>query len=80
MGVGKEKRAEIEQLRRQSRDKKQHIPLSVLVILDEGFTYEVIAASLGIGVLPIIHFIHFLIITHPLSSVLFQALPKIILN
>ncbi len=44
----KETRAEIEQMRRQTRDKKQHIRLSVLIMLDEGFTYEVIAVSLGI--------------------------------
>ncbi len=35
-------------MRRQTRDKKQHIPLSVLIMLDEGFTYEVISVSLGI--------------------------------
>ncbi len=48
MRLTKETRAEIEQLRRQTRDKKQHIRLSVLIMLDEGFTYEVIAVSLGI--------------------------------
>jgi len=48
MRLSKEKRAESEQLRGQTRDKKQHIRLSVLVMLDEGFTYEVIAVSLGI--------------------------------
>jgi transposase len=50
MRLSKETRAEIEQLRRQTRDKKQHIRLSVLIMLDEGFTYEVIAVSLGIDV------------------------------
>ena len=48
MRFTKETRAEIEQMRRQTRDKKQHIRLSVLIMLDEGFTYEVIAVSLGI--------------------------------
>jgi transposase len=48
MRLSKETRAEIEQMRRQTRDKKQHIRLSVLIMLDEGFTYEVIAVSLGI--------------------------------
>jgi transposase len=48
MRLTKETRTEIEQLRRQTRDKKQHIRLSVLIMLDEGFTYEVIAVSLGI--------------------------------
>jgi transposase len=48
MRLTKEARAEIEQLRRQTRDKKQHIRLSVLIMLDEGFTHEVIAISLGI--------------------------------
>jgi transposase len=48
MRLTKETRAEIEQLRRQTRDKKQHIRLSVLIMLDEGFTHEVIAVSLGI--------------------------------
>jgi hypothetical protein len=44
-----EARAKIEQLRRQTRDKKQHICLWVLIMLDEGFTHEVIAESQGIG-------------------------------
>ncbi len=48
MRLTKETRAEIEQLRRQTRDKKQHIRLSVLIMLDEGFTHQVIAVSLGI--------------------------------
>ena len=48
MRLTKETRAEIEQLRRQTRDKKQHIRLSVLIMLDEGFTHEMIAISLGI--------------------------------
>jgi hypothetical protein len=38
MRLSKETRAEIEQMRRQTRDKKQHIRLSVLIMLDEGFT------------------------------------------
>ena len=48
MRLSKEVRAEIEQFRRQTRDKKQHIRLSVLIMLDEGFTHEVIGVSLGI--------------------------------
>jgi transposase len=48
MQLSKKTRAEIEQLRRQARDKKQHIRLSVLIMLDEGFTHEAIAVSLGI--------------------------------
>ncbi len=48
MRLTKETRSEIEQMRRQTRDKKQHIRLSVLIMLDEGFTHEVIAVSLGI--------------------------------
>ncbi len=47
MRPGKEERAEIEQLRRQTRDKKQHVRLSVLIMTDEGYTYEVIAVSQG---------------------------------
>ncbi len=48
MRLSKENRTEIEQLRRQTRDKKQHIRLSVLIMLDEGFTHEAIGVSLGI--------------------------------
>ncbi len=50
MRLSKETRAEIEQMRRQTREKKQHTRLSVLIMLDEGFSYEVIAVSLGIDV------------------------------
>ncbi len=45
MRLDKEERVKIEQLRRQTRDKKQHVRLSVLVMLDEGYTHEVIAVS-----------------------------------
>jgi transposase len=48
MRLGKEERVKIEQLRRQTRDKKQHVRLSVLVMLDEGYSHEVIAVSQGI--------------------------------
>jgi transposase len=48
MKLSKEDRIKLEQMRRQTRDKKQHIRLSVLIMLDEGFTHEVIAVSLGI--------------------------------
>ncbi len=48
MRLDKEERVKIEQLRRQTRDKKQHVRLSVLVMLDEGYTHEVIAVSQGI--------------------------------
>ena len=48
MRLNKEERAKIEHLRRQTRDKKQHVRLSVLVMLDEGYSHEVIAVSQGI--------------------------------
>ena len=48
MRLSKEERVQIEQLRRQTRDKKQHVRLSVLIMLDEGYTHEVIAVSQGI--------------------------------
>jgi len=48
MRLVKEERVKIEQLRRQTRDKKQHVRLSVLVMLDEGYSHEVIAVSQGI--------------------------------
>jgi transposase len=48
MRLSKEERVKIEQLRRQTRDKKQHVRLSVLIMLDEGYTHEVIAVSQGI--------------------------------
>ena len=48
MRLGKEERVQIEQLRRQTRDKKHHVRLSVLIMLDEGYTHEVIAVSQGI--------------------------------
>jgi transposase len=48
MRLSKEDRQQIEQLRRQTRDKKQHVRLSVLIMLDEGYTHEVIAVSHGI--------------------------------
>lgn len=48
MRLDKEERVKIEQLRRQTRDKKQHVRLSVLVMLDEGYSHEVIAVSQGI--------------------------------
>jgi transposase len=48
MRLSKEERVKIEQLRRQTRDKKQHVRLSVLVMLDEGYSHEVIAVSQGI--------------------------------
>jgi transposase len=48
MRLNQEDRVKIEQLRRQTRDKKQHVRLSVLIMLDEGYTHEVIAVSQGI--------------------------------
>ena len=48
MRLDREERVKIEQLRRQTRDKKQHVRLSVLIMLDEGYTHEVIALSQGI--------------------------------
>lgn len=48
MRLSQEERVKIEQLRRQTRDKKQHVRLSVLIMLDEGYTHEVIAVSQGI--------------------------------
>ena len=49
MRLSKEERVQLEQLRRQTRDKKQHVRLSVLIMLDEGYTHEVIAVSQGIN-------------------------------
>jgi transposase len=43
-----EERLKIELKRRQVRDKRQHVRLSVLVMLDEGFTQQDIAISQGI--------------------------------
>lgn len=48
MRLAREERVKIEALRRQTREKKPYVRLSVLIMLDEGFTQEVIAVSLGI--------------------------------
>jgi hypothetical protein len=38
----------IEIKRREVRDKKEHVRLSVLIMLDEGFSHDTIALCLGI--------------------------------
>jgi hypothetical protein len=41
-------RLQIELKRREVRSKKEHVRLSVLIMLDEGFSHETIALCLGI--------------------------------
>lgn len=48
MRLTKEEREKIEALRRQTKEKKSYVRLSVLIMLDAGFRQETIALSLGI--------------------------------
>lgn len=48
MRLEKEERLKIDQLRRKTWEKKQHVRLSVLIMFDKVYTHEVIAVSQGI--------------------------------
>ncbi len=48
MLLSQEDRTKVEAMRRKTRDKKEHVRLSVLIMLDSGYSREVIAESQGI--------------------------------